>query len=85
MPKKRAFADVGGGAVAQTNTICSYYAAAPVAAAVPATADARPPNLFPNGERRHKTTVMKDGKACSVYVSDACRDGTLKGGCHGTC
>jgi len=65
------------------NTINNYFAAAPPPAAAD---DARPAHLFAtNAERRHKTTVTKHGKPCSVYVSDACRDGTLRGGCYYTC
>tara|TARA_B100000405_G_scaffold79264_1_gene54887 strand:+ start:5122 stop:6390 length:1269 start_codon:yes stop_codon:yes gene_type:complete len=65
------------------NTINNYFA--PAAPAAPAD-DARPANLFAtNAERCHKATVKKDGKACSVYVSAACRDGTLKGGCYRNC
>ena len=66
------------------NTMNNYFAAAPAAPA--AADDARPAHLFAtNAERRHKTTVTKCGKPCSVYVSDACRDGTLRGGCYNTC
>lgn len=66
-----------------TYNIRNYFAAAPPAA--PA-ADARPAHLFAtNDERRHTTTVKKNGKTCSVYVSVACGDGTLKGGCHDMC
>jgi hypothetical protein len=66
-----------------TYNIRNYFAAAPPPAAA---ADARPAHLFPtNAERRHKTTVTKHGKPCSVYVSDALRDGTLRGGCMHTC
>lgn len=64
------------------NTINNYFSATPPVA----VADARPAHLFPtNSERRHKTTVIKDRKACSVYISDACRDGTLKAGCMQVC
>ena len=65
------------------NTIHNYFAAAPPPAAAD---DARPAHLFAtNAERRHKTTVVKNGKPCSMYISDACRDGTLRGGCRNTC
>jgi hypothetical protein len=69
-------------ATVNVNTINNYFSATPPVAA----ADARPAHLFPtNSERRHKTTVIKDRKACSVYISDACRDGTLRGSCYNTC
>ena len=65
-------------------------AAAAAAASAPSTsgapaaeaAPAPPPIFVTNDERRHKTTVKKGGKDVSVYVSDACLDGTLRGGCH---
>ena len=68
-------------------------AAAAAAASAPSTsgapaaeaAPAPPPIFSTNDERRHKVTVKRGGKDVSVYVSDACRDGTLKGGCHNTC
>ena len=51
-----------------------------------------PKSLFASdAERRQKVTVMRSTgagrpyKPVSVYVYDACRDGTLKGGCHNTC
>ena len=51
-----------------------------------------PKSLFESdAERRQTVTVMKSigsgkpRKPVSVYVYDCCRDGTLKGGCHGTC
>ena len=45
-----------------------------------------PKRLFEsNAERRQKVTVIKNSKPVSVYVYDACRDGTLKGGCYSTC
>ena len=38
------------------------------------------------GDERAKTvTVIKHHKPCSVYVSYAHADGTLRGGCYGTC
>jgi len=57
-------------------------ASAPSMSGVPAAeaAPAPPPIFVTNAERRHKVTVKKGGKDVSVYVSDACRDGTLKGG-----
>ena len=68
-------------------------AAAAAAASAPSTSGApaaeaapAPPSIFvTNDERRHKVTLKKNGKDVSVYVSDACRDGTLRGGCHNTC
>ena len=68
-------------------------AAAAAAASAPSTSGApaaeaapAPPSIFTtNAERRHNVTVKKGGKDVSVYVSDACRDGTLRGGCHHTC
>ena len=66
-----------------------FFAPKAAAAAAPAAATAaaaRPANLFEtNAEKCHKTTVKKNGKKCSVYVSVACGDGTLKGGCHNAC
>jgi len=35
--------------------------------------------------RGHLVTVIKNGKPCQVYASYAHADGTLRGGCHGTC
>ncbi len=72
-------------------TLHAFFARQPVAAAAaapPADPDADPPPspiFATNAERRHKVTVIKHGKPCSVYVSDACNDGTLRGGCHNVC
>ena len=99
--RPRAEAAAAAGPVYRANTINNinnYFFNAPpeaVAAAASATttasgapaAEAAPaPSIFTtNAERRHRTTVMKNGKDVSVYVSDACLDGTLRGGCHNVC
>ena len=69
-----------------TNKITNFFAPAPAAAPAAPAEDARPANLFEtNAEKCHKTTVKQHGKKCSVYVSVACRDGTLRGGCYDMC
>jgi len=94
-------AAAAAGPVYRANTINNYFLNAPpevVAAAAAAAASApsmsgapvveaapAPPIFVTNAERRHKVTVKKHGKDVSVYVSDACRDGTLRGGCHAVC
>ncbi len=99
--RPRAEAAAAAGTVYHANTINQYFlnappeavaAAAAAAASAPSTsgapaAEAAPaPSIFvTNDERRHNVTVKKGGKDVSVYVSDACLDGTLRGGCHGTC
>ena len=61
-------------------TINNYFAPAP-APAVPVAEAVGPAPLFAtNAERHHKTHRKKDKK--EIYVSSACSDGTLKGGCH---
>ena len=40
-----------------------------------------PKNLFPNDERRHRTSIPWGKTTRSVLVSQACPDGTLKAGC----
>jgi hypothetical protein len=67
-----------------TYNIYNYFAAAPGPAPAPELST-RPQNLFPQDERIHSTTVTKNRKSCSVYVSRAMSDGTLVGGCHSTC
>jgi hypothetical protein len=44
-----------------------------------------PPPVVDDGEGGHLVTVTKDRKPCQVYASYAHADGTLRGGCHGTC
>ena len=60
------------------NTLNAYFAPAPV---VPVAQPVGPAPLFAtNAERYHKESRKSDKK--EVYVSAACADGTLKGGCH---
>ena len=67
-----------------TYNITNYFAAAP--AQPPPPAEEGPKSLFPtNDDRFKRARVVKKGKPCSVYVWYSARDGTLKGGCHGTC
>ena len=65
----------------------NYFASAPAPAPEDATATEQPTErLFAtNDDRRKRVSVKKHGKPCSVYVWYSASDGTLKGGCHGTC
>ena len=99
--RPRAEAAAAAAGPVYNNTINNYFFNAPpevVAAAAAAAASApstsgvpaaeaapAPPIFVTNDERRHKVTLKKGGKDVSVYVSDACLDGTLRGGCHHVC
>jgi hypothetical protein len=61
------------------NNIHNYFAPASGPAAIPE--DTRPPNLFPEKERKRDAYVPYHGKTRSYRVSHATRDGQLKAGC----
>ena len=62
--------------------ITNYFAAGPT----PVASDDAPKNLFEtNADRGKKTTLVKNGKPCSVWIIYSSRDGTLKGSCYNTC
>ena len=59
-------------------TINNYFARKDGPTDAPPTG---PKNLFPNDERRHRTSIPWGKTTRSVLVSMACPDGTLKAGC----
>ena len=65
--------------VVKNVTINNYFAAAP------ATEQPTERLFTTNADRRKLVSVEKRGKSCSVYAWYSARDGSLKGGCHGTC
>ena len=82
MPKRARSETPAPQIVVNITTLNNYFAAAP---AQPPPAEG-PKSLFAtNAERYKRVTVVKNGKPCPVYVWCSARDGTLKGGCHGTC
>ena len=63
------------------NTINNYFAPAPA----PAPSEG-PKSLFAtNADRIKRTSVVKNGKPCSVLVWQSAADGTIKAGCHNMC
>lgn len=63
--------------------LLAFLVPLPAAPAEPESEEER--NLFDDDERRHYKTVVKHNKRQKVYLSVACRDGTLKAGCSGAC
>ena len=63
-----------------TYNITNYFSPSAGQAAI--TEDTRPPNLFPEGERKNPGYVPYHGRTRSYHISHATRDGQLKAGCN---